>query len=119
MLSGRESAIEGIHNAVGPFVSMNVCRLNVLPTKSVVSLAQNARDDYSAALQHQNCSLAEIQHALHISGDGLFNTMMSVQRSAVVKSTENGLTISHLGNHDPTEYDMAISVSLADDATQI
>ncbi|KAL2851017.1 hypothetical protein BJY01DRAFT_261231 [Aspergillus pseudoustus] len=62
MLSGRESPIDGIHNAVGPF---------------------------------SNCSLAEVQHALRNSGDRLFNTMMSVQRSAAETSTEH-------------EYEMAI-----------
>ncbi|KAL4870567.1 hypothetical protein BDV12DRAFT_195291 [Aspergillus spectabilis] len=119
ILSGRETPIEGIHNAVGRFVSMSVCRLNVLTTQSVAWLAQQARDGYSAALQHQNCSLAEVQHNLRIPGERLFNTMMSVQRSAAEKSTHHDLTFTHLGNHDPTEYDMAISVSLAEYAAHV
>ncbi|KAJ5742224.1 hypothetical protein N7533_011633 [Penicillium manginii] len=119
MLSGRESPIDGIHDAIGPFVSMSVSRLHIAATQSVAFLAQKARDDYSAALQHQNCSLAEVQHALRNSGERLFNTMMSVQRAAAETSNQHGLAITHIGNHDPTEYEMAVNVSLSDDATQV
>jgi amino acid adenylation domain-containing protein/non-ribosomal peptide synthase protein (TIGR01720 family) len=114
LASGRDAAVAGIEEAVGPFINMLVCRMKLASTSCVRDLVKQVQTDYLAGLDHQHCSLAQIQHALNLSGRPLFNTLMSVQRGS--SSPDNGDdTIDHhaiafksLDSHDPTEVSYII-----------
>jgi amino acid adenylation domain-containing protein/non-ribosomal peptide synthase protein (TIGR01720 family) len=109
--SGRDAPVEGINEAVGPFINMLVTRVDAAGTAGVTQLVKQVQEGYLAGLDHQHCSLAEIQHGLNLGGTSLFNTVMSVQRSS--ESAVNGgggdnvkvptISFKSLTSHDPTE----------------
>jgi hypothetical protein len=79
MASGRDVAVEGIDDAIGPFINILICRL-YLEAKTGAQLVRQMQDDYLNSVPHQHTSLAKVQHALDMSGMALFNTVMSLQR---------------------------------------
>lgn len=109
--SGREIQIEGITGLVGPLINMLVCRLEITPAADLVKLVQKVQENYLASLENQHCSLAQIQHRLRLSGQPLFNTLMSIQKgvpsstsltlAAPQKSPE--IIFKSIDAHDPTE----------------
>jgi amino acid adenylation domain-containing protein/non-ribosomal peptide synthase protein (TIGR01720 family) len=114
LASGRDTAVKGIEEAVGPFINMLVCRMNINAASCAIELVQQVQMDCIAALDHQHCSLAQIQHALKLSGRPLFNTLMSIQRGSSSSDTgfqeSDGPTIAFksLDSHDPTEVNNTI-----------
>lgn len=109
--SGREIQIEGITGLVGPLINMLVCRLEITPVADLVKLVQKVQENYLASLENQHCSLAQIQHRLRLSGQPLFNTLMSIQKG-VPSSTSSTLAapqkspeiiFKSIDAHDPTE----------------
>jgi amino acid adenylation domain-containing protein/non-ribosomal peptide synthase protein (TIGR01720 family) len=80
LASGRDVLVDGIEEAIGPFINMLICNIDVAGMPSIGKLVQKVQAGYLAGLEHQNCSLAQIQHELSLSGTPLFNTLMSVQR---------------------------------------
>lgn len=122
--SGRDIAVDGIEEVVGPLINMLVCRLQVLPAEGLTDLVQKVQENYLASMEHQHCSLAQIQHALKLGGRALFNTIVSVQRGTPTKSSAESAspTIIHagpqpevsfisIGAHDPTEVSHEIVTS--------
>lgn len=102
LVSGRDIAIDGIDAAVGPFINMLICRMNLLNGADVAGILEQTQLDYLASLEHQHCSIAEIQHGLGFAGSSLFNTVVSIQRSSKA-SSQSSLSFKSLGSHDPTE----------------
>lgn len=109
--SGRDVAVDGIEEMVGPLINMLVCRLEASPALKIVDLIQQVQKNYLASLEHQHCSLADIQHELKLHGRPLFNTIMSVQRGTSRSSEDSDavsrqspeLSFRNIGAHDPTE----------------
>lgn len=102
--SGRDSSVERIHDAVGPYLAMMICRLDLERTKSLIQMIETTRDDFARSLPNQYCSLADIQHSLGLSGSALFNTVMSLQKRIPIDiSKDPSLLIDLLDEHDPTE----------------
>lgn len=119
--SGRDVPVPGIEGLVGPLINMLVCRVQAEGSEEVADLVQQVQANYAAGLEHQHCSLADIQHGLQMSGQALFNTIMSIQRmastiSAPVAPKINtsadpqtpALTYKSIGVHDPTEVSSLI-----------
>lgn len=109
LASGRDVAVEGIEETVGPFINMLICHMNMTANSRIGELVKNVQADYLAGLEHQHCSLAQIQHALDLAGQPLFNTMMSVQKTSSSSNIPDGdsgtptLSFENIGSHDPTE----------------
>lgn len=105
LTSGRDAPVEGIvEHAVGPYINMLVCHLNLRDDADVRELVFQIQSDFLDGLPHQNCSLANIQHALSLSGQALFNTAMSVSRVVPDKITmTDGTSFCISEMYDPTE----------------
>ncbi|KAH8805465.1 peptide synthetase [Xylogone sp. PMI_703] len=115
--SGREAPVAGIESAVGPFITMLVCRLILTGTNSVSQVLQTVQEDFLQSLPHQHCSLADIQHVLNLSGEPLFNTVMSFQKGEESKSLDNAsISIDGLTGYDPTEYNMSVDVMVGENS---
>lgn len=103
LVNGRDADVEGVEEAVGPFISMLVCRINHAGGSLSASINQ-VQEDYLAALEYQHCSLAQIQHELNLSGKPLFNTIMSVQKGPSRSAGQKPAIAFHrIGTYDPTE----------------
>lgn len=78
MTSGRDVPLLGIEDAVGPFINMLVCCLDIVSERSVLETLQGLQSDFIDALPHQRVSLAEIRHSLNLAAnDALFNTTLT------------------------------------------
>ena len=102
LTSGRDIPLPGIRDAVGPFISMLVCRLDFRRTSKVGSVVSKTHTDFLSSLSNQYCSLATIHHALGVAGGKLFNTAMTMDGDV---STESGRpsNFRRLQDRDPTE----------------
>jgi amino acid adenylation domain-containing protein/non-ribosomal peptide synthase protein (TIGR01720 family) len=104
--SGRDTSLPGIEGAVGPFLTMLVCRLDFDLKNTLVNLLDKTRDDTERSLSNQYCALADIQHGLGFS-EPLFNTVMSVQRRLETETiASKDMSVILLEEHDPTEVCM-------------
>jgi amino acid adenylation domain-containing protein/non-ribosomal peptide synthase protein (TIGR01720 family) len=112
LVSGRDVAVSGITKTVGPFINMMVSRTRLsLSSTTISSLAQSKQSEYASGIEHQACSLAQVQHALGLSDQSLFNTMISIQALGNKKTShELALAFEAIGSYDPTEYDISLGI---------
>jgi amino acid adenylation domain-containing protein/non-ribosomal peptide synthase protein (TIGR01720 family) len=115
LASGRDIAVDGIEGVVGPLINMLMCRMDMNLMSQASQLVQEVQAGYLAGLEHQHCSLAQIQHELNLVGRPLFNTIMSVQRASSSVDVEPDATLSsaavksdlivfkNVDAYDPTE----------------
>lgn len=111
LTSGRDIPLSGIETAVGPFINMLVCRLQVEPSMSILSLLEANQKKSLDNLAHQHCSLVDIQHELNVPGRSLFNTIFSLQitPSASFETEEKrSVSIQHIESEDPTEVCLSL-----------
>ena len=119
LANGRDAPIPGAGEIVGPMINMMVSRIQLsrpqLRGKTVAQAAQQVQNDALEAFSNQRTSLSEIQHALHLSGKGLFNTTVSYYRPSTGKPIAGSpgspsLTAEYIAGEDPTEYDANVSI---------
>jgi hypothetical protein len=103
--AGRDAAVDGIQDAVGPFINMMVCRVNMSADTTLVSLVDSVQADFVNSIQHQHVSLAKIHGSLGLFGKALFNTAVSFQStSGGNRSIYNSeITFDEMEGQDPTE----------------
>lgn len=104
LTSGRDILVDGIEDAIGPFINMLVRRLKMGSASRVREFLEQLQTEYLNILDHQHCSLAEVQNELRLSGQPLFNTAMSIQRM-ISSNQKNGSGIGFklIDGYDPTE----------------
>ncbi|GAB1316362.1 hypothetical protein MFIFM68171_06572 [Madurella fahalii] len=120
LASGRDLPIQGIEEAVGPFINMLVCMISLESDDvQVDTLLKTAHADYANSLSHQLCSLAEIQRSLGMGGDRLFNTVMSVQRLSSPGTSSSTVEFQPLHVEDPSEFDVALNIGDSPDFVDI
>jgi amino acid adenylation domain-containing protein/non-ribosomal peptide synthase protein (TIGR01720 family) len=121
LTSGRDAPILGLQDlAVGTFINMLVCRLEFTATSPLSHLLRQMQSDFVAAMEHQSCSLADVQHELHLSGISLFNTAFSFQnRLNVETKADDTLLFDILDTHDPSEYDVGINIEAFESRVEV
>ncbi|CAG7990257.1 unnamed protein product [Penicillium salamii] len=116
--SGRDVPVPRVHDTVGPFINMSVCRVEAEAESSVLSMLQKNYAEYLQSLPHQHYSLARILRGANVGGKPLFNTIMSLQRprsngrGSELDSSCNTITIETVGGEDPTEYEVAVTIGV-------
>ncbi|KAL2022217.1 hypothetical protein VTK56DRAFT_5827 [Thermocarpiscus australiensis] len=120
LASGRDLPIQGIGEAIGPFINMLVCMVPLGDGDSrVEAILKSAHADYANCLSHQLCSLAEIQRSLGLGGERLFNTVMSVQRLPPPGTSTSTVEFRPLHVEDPSEFDIALNIGDSPDFVDI
>ncbi|KAL4734758.1 hypothetical protein BDV11DRAFT_174477 [Aspergillus similis] len=117
LTSGRDAPLDGIEDAVGPFINMLVCRLKFDPHEPALLALKNTQDGFLKAMAHQYVSLAEMQHASGVAAQGLFNTAMSFQRYSPPESMD--LNLRTVYDYDPTEFNITVNVATREEGLQI
>ncbi len=119
LANGRDAPIPGASEIVGPMINMMVSRIQLgrpqLRGKTVAQTAQQVQNDALEAFNNQRTPLSEIQHSLHLSDKGLFNTTVSYYRPSAGKPIAGSpgspsLTAEYVAGQDPTEYDANVSI---------
>lgn len=109
--SGRDVPLEGIQDAVGLFISMLVCRMDLRNELQVDDALKQIQRDYTQSMAHQAFSLGDMQHELQLSGKSLFNTAFTFQRRTNGKDEKDQqLTFDVVEAHDPSEYDLTVNI---------
>ncbi|KAK4105141.1 amino acid adenylation [Parathielavia hyrcaniae] len=128
LASGRDAPISGASEIAGPMINMMVSRIQLgrpeLRGKTVAQIAQQVQHNALEAFNNQRASLSEIQHALHLSDQGLFNTTVSYYRPsagqpAAGSPASPSLTAENIGLEDPTEYDANVSILAGEQSMDI
>lgn len=108
--SGRDVAIDGVSNTVGPFINMMVCRSNTAADSSLLAMVETVQRGFGNSLQHQHYSLAKIQRALGLGGQPLFNTAMTfIPDTGAEGGTKPEIIFEDRGGQDPTEVTYSTS----------
>lgn len=116
--SGRDVPIPNIENAVGLFISMLVCRMDLSDGLQVGQALQQIQNDFAQSMAHQAYSLGEMQHELQLSGKSLFNTAFTFQRRSTAEDKDQ-LEFEVLQAHDPSEYDLTVNVEAYDSGVDV
>jgi len=116
LTSGRDAPVPGINEAIGPFINMLVCRMNMAGTNRLGAIIDQVQTDYMESLPHRYVSLAEVQHALKLSGATLFNTCLSYQRlEPKLQPHDSRISFEErVPIYDPTEYTISINIVTSD-----
>ncbi|EFQ97050.1 hypothetical protein MGYG_00094 [Nannizzia gypsea CBS 118893] len=118
--SGRDLPIDGIYEAVGAFINMLICRLNLTDNSVLIDILQKTQSDYMQSISYQNCSLAEVQHELGLGDTALFNTVFTFQKRPSSDDAEDtALSFESIGATDPNEFNMSINIAAIDSDLEI
>ena len=111
LVSGRDAPVKSIQDAVGAFINILVCRMNLGDDCLLAKALEQTQSDFVRSMAHQHSSLADIQHELRLSGTSLFNTAFTYQRrSGSKEQTSLPLSFDILDTHDPSEYSITINI---------
>jgi non-ribosomal peptide synthetase component F len=107
LTSARDSEeIEDVQSIVGPLINTLVCRVDLSNgSRCLLDVLQDVQRDYMEALPHRHIALADVQHALELSGANLFNTALSYRRLPPDQAIDNsGVRLHEVRPiYDPTE----------------
>jgi hypothetical protein len=98
--------VKGVENIVGPLINTLVCRVDFSDgSRCLLDVLSDVQRDYMEAIPHRHISLADVQHALELSGASLFNTALSYRRLPQEQSSaEEGVQLLEIRPiYDPTE----------------
>jgi amino acid adenylation domain-containing protein/non-ribosomal peptide synthase protein (TIGR01720 family) len=102
--SGRDSEIDGIQDAFGPFINILLSRVTFDNDSTISSLLKKLFGTYIDSLPHQYASLAEIQHALKLGSEHICNTGISYQKSSSSSQVQKPqISFDIVDSKDPTE----------------
>lgn len=118
LTSGRDAPLAYIEDAVGPFINMLVSRVEFENSTSALNILQKIQDDFLRGMAQQYVSLGEMQHAIGMSGQPLFNTAISFQRRST-PSDSSELSLISVHEYDPSEFDIAVNVLMGPDGTDV
>ena len=107
--SGRSAPLEGIHDAVGPFVATLPCCLHLPSTSRVEALLKAISKNTIEGFSHRYG--ADMYDESKISARELGNTTMSFQRKLDMKAVSGSpLNISVIERSNPTDVSEEISI---------
>ncbi|KEY70558.1 hypothetical protein S7711_02712 [Stachybotrys chartarum IBT 7711] len=85
LLSGRDEELSpAIHSAIGSFATLLPCYVDLGPDPTLGDCLKNLVTFDTKARQRQFLTVMEIQHAMHMKGDNLFNTCLSFLDQATI-----------------------------------
>jgi amino acid adenylation domain-containing protein/non-ribosomal peptide synthase protein (TIGR01720 family) len=119
LVSGRDIPIDNIDSAIGAFINMLVCRVDL--ADAVGSVLDKIQDESVTSLQHQHCSLANIQHGLssELSAQPLFNSAINFQMVPVPEALDSSVAFTFSHHYDPTEYSIAVDIAVSGESLDI
>ncbi|KAF3763941.1 hypothetical protein M406DRAFT_10611, partial [Cryphonectria parasitica EP155] len=112
----RQTPLAGIQDAVGPFLDVLFCRLNMEGSAGVSELLSLANQDFLASLEHQNTTIAMKNDAHGTSVREWGNTILSFTRAVPAREyARAGLAFELLQRATPTDYDVSVNIDIGAD----
>ncbi|KAG8160684.1 hypothetical protein KVR01_008948 [Diaporthe batatas] len=113
LVAGRDIPVRHIDQAIGVYINMLVCRVRLTPSTSLGDVLKTVQEDLAASMSHKHVSLADLQHAMGVSNEPLFNTAYSFQRRSASSSEAAGpVSFDIRDARDPSEYDLTVNVEV-------
>ncbi|KAB8232044.1 uncharacterized protein BDW43DRAFT_280203 [Aspergillus alliaceus] len=111
LTAGRDVPVTDIDEAVGPFITMLITRVDLTQdNRPVKQILQQNRQDFVQGLSYQHCSLADILHSSQLGDQPLFNTVFSFRRPLSPEESDmSPFTVECTWEQSPTEYDISIN----------
>ncbi|TVY94268.1 Nonribosomal peptide synthetase [Lachnellula willkommii] len=110
LTSGRDVPVDKVQSTIGAFINMLCCRIKFSKQSKVTDVFRKIQDNYLESLEHQHCSLAQVQHDL-VAGQALFNTAVSIQSSGASDGVEDtSISFEPVVAHDPSEYAVTLNI---------
>ncbi|PVH81870.1 nonribosomal peptide synthase [Cadophora sp. DSE1049] len=110
LTSGRDVPVKSVQSTIGAFINMLVCRVKFQPQLTIKEVFNKVQNDYLQSLEHQHCSLAQVQHDL-MGGKALFNTAVSIQSDGPSDGHEaTSISFDPVAAHDPSEYAATLNI---------
>jgi amino acid adenylation domain-containing protein/non-ribosomal peptide synthase protein (TIGR01720 family) len=120
LVAGRDLPVPGIDEAIGVFINMLTCRVQLPSATTIRDVLKGIQNDLLAGMSHQHVSLADVQHELNIGSAPLFNTAYSFQKRMVSKAMTTGpLSFDVSKAEDPSEYDITVNVEVWDASAEV
>lgn len=115
MVSGRDSSMERIWDAVGLFTNMVTRVIDLGPQKTPLGVLQETQRDFVDSLPYQHVTPLDISLQVGISLHHLFNTMVSFSNAMADSSTSGGsLKFEVTDVLDYSEFDVTLEGSELD-----
>lgn len=113
LANGRDAPIPGIDEMAGPMINLLIAHIQLgAKGVTVAEAAKQVQETFFESFKHQRTSLGDIQHALRLSEQSLFNTTVSYKRQPVESLDDAvGLEIKSILGQGPTEYDLNLDIS--------
>ncbi|EAW16453.1 putative nonribosomal peptide synthase [Aspergillus fischeri NRRL 181] len=118
LAAGRDIPLEELDDAVGPYVNMLICRIQLAGSETLSQLLQKNLTDFIDSSSSQHTPLGRILQSLSLSGP-LFNTIISMRPPSHEVQKTSSLAIKPVWELDPTEFDLAINVDVSCDSVQV
>ncbi|RAR10725.1 nonribosomal peptide synthetase 4 [Stemphylium lycopersici] len=123
LTSARDSEeIHDVQDIVGPMINTLTCRVDFSDgSRCLLDVLQDVQRDYMEALPHRHTALADVQHALELSGASLFNTALSYRRLPQEQVVDSASVCLREVRpiYDPTEYPVSINIEVGDETAAV
>jgi amino acid adenylation domain-containing protein/non-ribosomal peptide synthase protein (TIGR01720 family) len=123
LTSARDAGeIHGVEDMVGPLINTLVCRVKFSDgSGTLLDILRDVQQDYMDTLSHRHTSLAEVQHALGLGGDSLFNTALSYRKLPPDSPADDASLrfVEVMPIYDPTEYPVSLNIEVSDEAAMV
>ena len=111
--SGRDAPVANIENAVGPFIHLAACHLDLSGDREVLDVLHDNQERLIQSMAYQYISLASVSNGLGIPGSKLFNSTISLQHNpSSAEVSTHSIQTEILEATDPTEFDVTINVGV-------
>ncbi|KAL2373486.1 nonribosomal peptide synthase SidD [Blastomyces gilchristii SLH14081] len=118
VISGRDVPIPEIHNIIGSFFNVLVCRLRfTIEDRCSDVLARNQAENRNR-LRNGCCSLIDVLQQSRHFGKPLFNTCMSVEQPLSTENGEGEIRFKEVETYEATEYDIIINICVGKETVE-
>ncbi|KAL8927185.1 MAG: hypothetical protein Q9172_001445 [Xanthocarpia lactea] len=109
--SGRSAPLQGIQDAVGPFVATLPCRLNFDSVSRIEASLKMVCQDSSEGFSNRSTAALDDEASSEQSARQLGNTTMSFQRALDMEAfAGSAMEISVIEKSNPTDYDIQLGI---------
>ncbi|KAF3355039.1 hypothetical protein VDGD_10211 [Verticillium dahliae] len=112
-------APNGLQQSIGCFANTVPCAMDLWAYQSVEAIVRDAEEDFASCLAHEHIGASEIEHALGLKGETLFNSCFTyMEEPPVLKSrfssTRPQMALKCVQSFDSSEHDISIVALFVD-----
>ncbi|KKZ67664.1 hypothetical protein EMCG_06724 [[Emmonsia] crescens] len=118
VISGRDVPIPEIHNTIGSFFNVLVCRLHLTTEGSFSDVLARNQMENGNRLRNGRCSFIDVLHLSPHFGKPLFNTCISVEQPLASEDEDSEIHFKEVETYEATEYDIIINICVGKETVE-